>query len=121
MSAGHQQVLNKVFIFNCSCRLAHTAATLSLIIAQGLGLGIAAIGDGNNTVFFSNQVFNSEVMQRFNNLCATLITKLFNHCFELFTNNRHQASQVTKNILVLSNLFQLNGKFSNNFIVFHTG
>ena len=121
MSAGHQQVFNKVFIFNCRCRLAHTTATLSLIIAQRLGLGIAAIGNGDNTVFFGNQVFNSEVVERFNDLSATLIAKLFNHCFELFTNNRHQTSQVTENILILGNLFKLDGKFSNNFIVFHTG
>ena len=121
MSAGDQKVFNKIFIFNRCCRLAHTAATLRLIIAQWLSFGIAAVRNGNNTVFFGNQVFNSKVMQRFNDLCATLITKLFDHGFEFFTNNGHQASQVTKNILVFSNLFQLDGKFSNDFVVFHTG
>ena len=92
-----------------------------MVIAQWLSFGIAAIGDGNNSVFFSNQVFNREVMERFNDLGATLIAKLFDHGFQLFTNNRHQASQIAEDILVLGNLFQLNGKLGNNFIVFHTG
>ena len=114
-------MFNKIFVFNRCCRLAHTAAALSLIIAQRLSFGIAAVGDGDNTIFFGNQVFDGQVVERFNNFRATLITKLFDNCFEFFTNNCHQAGQITENILVFGDLFQLDGKFSNDFVVFHTG
>ena len=119
VSASHQQMLNKIFVFHRGGRLTHAAATLSLIITQRLSLGIAAVGDGDNTIFFSNQIFYGEVVQGFNNFTATLVTKLFNNGFELFTNHIHQSHQVAENILVVGDFFKLDGELVNNLAVLH--
>ena len=82
-------MFNKIFVFNGSCRLAHTTAALRLVITQGLSLGIATVGDGYHSIFFGDQIFYSEVVHGFNNFSATLIAKLFNNRFQLFADNRH--------------------------------
>ena len=79
------------------------------------------MGDSHHAVFFGNQVFNGQVVLGFNDLTATLVAELFNHSFQLFANHSHQAIQVTENILVVGNLFQLDGELFNNFVVLHAG
>ena len=58
MGAGNQEVLNKILIFYLQRRFTHSTATLCLVIAQGLCLGIPRVGNRHDTILFRDQVLN---------------------------------------------------------------
>ena len=76
MGTGNQQMLDKVLVLHRCGRLTRAAAALRLIVGQGLGLGIAAVGNGHHAIFLGNQVFHRQVVLGRGNFSTALIAIL---------------------------------------------
>ena len=98
MGAGNQQVLDKILIFHCGGGLAHTAATLGLVVTQGLRFGIAGVGNRHHPILFSDQVFHCEVVLGGGDLGATLIAVLGDNLFEFLTYHQLEPFGIAENI-----------------------
>ncbi len=121
MAVGDQQVSDVVLILDAGGRLALAAATLSLVDRQWLGLGIAAVGDGDHAFFFGDQVTQGEVQACIENLGATRIAVFGADQFELFADHFHQARGAVQDADQLADLGQDFLVLTQQFFVFQTG
>ena len=89
-------MLNKVLIFDGTGRPAAATTALSLVIGNGLGLGITRVRQGDHHILLGDQVFGCQVFLRSNNLRQPVITIFFPHGGQLFTDNLHQPFRLSE-------------------------
>ena len=107
VGAGNQQVLDKVLVFYRGGRTAHPAPALGLVIGQGLGLGIAAVGDGDHPVFLGDQVFHCQVVLGRGYLGAALVAELRDDLFQFLANDQLESIRVRQDLEIIGNFPQL--------------
>ena len=111
MGVRHQQLFNEVFIFHRGGRLAPTAPALGLVIFHSLGLGIAAVGNGDYQIFLVDEVGNGEVTAGAGDFGAALIAVIPDNLFQLVTDHLQQALRLAQNL-------QQVGDFLEDILVF---
>ena len=107
MSARNQQVLDEVLIFHCRCTPTGTATTLRLVVSQGLCFCVPLVRDGDDTIFFGNQVFNGQIVRGIGDFSEAIIAKVLNELLELLSNDRSQSIGVTQNLQKVCNFSNL--------------
>ena len=87
MSAGDEQMLDEILILDRGRTAAGPATALGLIIRQRLGLCVTAVRDGDNAIFFSNQVLNRQIVRRIRNLRFAIVPEFFYQFLQLLADD----------------------------------
>ena len=107
MSAGDQQVLDEILVFHRGGGLAHAATAQRLVIGQGLGLGVAAVGDRHHAVFFRDQVLYRQVVLGSGDLSDALVAVLGNDLFQFLADHVLEALGIRQDFQEVGDLSQL--------------
>ena len=75
-----------------------------MISGKRLGFGIAAVGDGDDALFFGDQISKSQIQPRFENLGTTRVAEVALNAFELLADYLHQAHRVGQDADQLADL-----------------
>ena len=121
MGIGYQQMLDEILVLHRGGSLAHAATTLCRIVCQRLGFCIAALGDGDHTIFFGNQVFRGEILLRTHNLGASLVAVFVQQRFHLFPDHGDESGAVLEDIDIVCDLDQQLFVVVDQFFVFQPG
>ena len=103
MAVGDEHAVDKVLFLHAGCRLAATTAPLGLVAVHRLGLGVAAVGEGNHAVLLRDQVLKSQVDLGLDDLCAARIAELAPDVLEFRTNDLGQATWAAQDLRKLMN------------------
>ena len=97
-------MLDKVLVFYSGGTAACSAASLGLVVGQRLRFGITTMRNGHNTIFFSNQILDRQVMCRIRDLGLPFIPEFFYQFLQLLPNDLLQAIRVTEYVEIIRNL-----------------
>ena len=98
MGISYKQLLDKVFVFNLGRRAAAAATLLRLVGIKPLSFRITGVRQGNNHIFFRNQIFHSEIRMVFDNLGPTLVTVVLTDFEQFFADHSNELVWVFQNL-----------------------
>ena len=97
-------MLDKVLVLYGGGTAACPAASLGLVVGQRLRFGITTMRNGHNTIFFSNQILDRQVMCRVRDLGLPFIPEFLYQFLQLLPNDVLQAIRVTEYVEIIRNL-----------------
>ena len=122
VSGRKEQMLCAVVSFLAAATgFAYAATFLVAEVIQGLTFNITLMTNGNNNVFFSNQVFNIHIRSIHGNFSTTCIAKLFLHFQQIFFNDVHNLAFVSQYAFQPVDGFHNVDVFVINLLTFQTG
>ena len=107
VGAGNQQVLDEVLVLHRGRGTAGAAPALGLVVGQGLGLGIATVGNGHHPVFLGDQVFHGKVVLGGADDGQAVIAKFGDDRFQLLADHQLETVRVREDLQVIGYLTQL--------------
>ena len=106
VAVGDEQVLHEILVAHRGRDLAAPAPPLRLVDIEGLGLGVALVGNGHHEVFLGNEVFRGEILLSGEDLGAARVAVSFGKRFEFFADDRLQAFLRPQDILQVGDLVE---------------
>src|SRR5699024_4131304 len=104
VSSGGKEVVHHILGSQCGPTHAFTAASLSAIVIGPRALGVSVVGDGDNDIFFWNEVFHRHVAVEGNDRGAALIAVALHNVIEFFAHNFALAGGGVQDGLILGNV-----------------
>ena len=98
MTVDDPQLVDEILVLDPGGRLAGAAAALGLVVRQGLGLGVAAVGDRDHPILLGNEVFHGQVVLRGGDLGETIVAVFRDNLLQLFPNHQLEAIRVRQDL-----------------------
>ena len=90
MRVRDEKLIDEILVLHARRRAAPPAATLCVVIGNGLRLGVAGVRQRDHEGFLGDQVFDGEVAVVFDDLGPALVRVGSTHFLELRANHRLQ-------------------------------
>ena len=91
MGVGDDELFDEVFVFDRRCRFAFAATALCFVVGERLRLDVAFVREGDDAVFFGDEVFEREVEMGVEELGAADVVELVFDVLQFFLDDGEQA------------------------------
>ena len=121
VGVGDDELFDEVFVFDRRCRFAFAATALRFVVGERLRLDVAFVREGDDAVFFGNQVFEREVQVGVEDLGAAHVVELVFDVEQFFFDDGEQALRYLQDFEQGFDFVDDFLEFLDDFVLFEAG
>ena len=117
VGVSYKQLVDEVLILHLRCSPPLAAPALDLVVADALGLGVAAVGQGHDDVFLGNQIFHLQAGVNLDDLRAPRVSVVIPDLGQLRPDNGNEAVRISQDFTKLADPPQQLLVLGNNLVL----
>ena len=121
MGVGDDELFDEVFVFDRGRRFAFAASALRFVVGERLRLDVAFVREGDDAVFFGNEVFEREVQVGIEDLGAAHVVELVFDVEQFFFDDGEQALRYLQDFEQGFDFVDDFLEFLDDFVLFEAG
>ena len=121
MGVGDDELFDEVFVFDRGRRFAFATTALRFVVGERLRLDVAFVREGDDAVFFGNQVFEREVQVGVEDLGAAHVVELVFDVEQFFFDDGEQALRYLQDFEQGFDFVDDFLEFLDDFVLFEAG